>query len=166
MDTQLVNDLIDVLDQEAKTYDDILKISKNKTNIIVEGKVNELEKIVKLEQSLVLQMSKMEDQRERLISKISGIIGIEPEKITIKSLITHVDKKQGEILKKQQEGIAETLKELGGSNDLNSKLIKNSLDYIRFSLNLFASAGNIDNNYNLSGQKQNGKERTFFDFKV
>jgi flagellar biosynthesis/type III secretory pathway chaperone len=166
LNRQLIDDLIDVLLQESKIYDEILKISKNKTNIIVEGKVNELEKIVKLEQTFVLQMARMEGQRERLVSEISGIIGIEPEKITIKSLVDYVDKKQGAMLKEQQEKIVQTVKELSSSNDLNSKLIKSSLDYISFSLNLFANAGNADNNYGETGEKQVGKERNFFDFKV
>lgn len=166
MDNQLIVELIDVLEQESRIYDDILKISKNKTNIIVEGKVIELEKIVKLEQSLVLQMAKMEDQRERLVGKISTIIGMEPEKITLKNLVSFVKKEHGEILERQQEKIRDVLKELSSANELNSKLIKNSLDYISFSLNLFASVGNVDNNYNVTGEKQAGKERNFFDFKV
>jgi hypothetical protein len=166
LDNRLIADLIDVLLQESKIYDEILKISKNKTNIIVEGKVIELEKIVKLEQSLVLQMAKMEDQRENLVGKISAIIGMKPEEITIKSLVNYVDKEQGVILKEQQEKIVETVTLLSGSNDLNSKLIKSSLDYISFSLNLFANAGNADNNYSGTGEKRTGKERNFFDFKI
>lgn len=166
MDNQLINELIEVLEQESKIYDEILKISKNKTNIIVEGKVIELEKIVKLEQSLVLQMAKMEDQRELIVGKISKIIGMEPEKITLKNLVASMEKENGKILEQQQEKIGQTLKELTNANELNSKLIKSSLDYISFSLNLFASAGNVDNNYNVTGEKRAGKERNFFDFKV
>ena len=51
----LINELISVLDQEARVYENILRMSKSKTNIIVEGKVAELDNMVKLEQSLILQ---------------------------------------------------------------------------------------------------------------
>lgn len=166
MNTQIISELISVLDQEASVYEDILKISQNKTSIIVEGKVNELEKIVKYEQSLVLQMAKMEDQREKLINKISAEIGVKPEEITLTIIINYAGKEQGTVLKNQQEKIQKAVKELTSANDLNSKLIKSSLDYISFSLNIFASAGNADNNYGLSGEKIGGKDKNFFDFKV
>lgn len=163
---EVVKELMDVLDQEAKLYDDILKISKNKTSIIVEGKVTELEKIVKLEQSLVLQMAKLENQRENLIDKISKHIGIKPEDITISSLIKFLGKDQSEKMKTLQNNIVKTVKDLSDTNGLNSKLIKNSLDFISFSLNMYANAGNEDNNYGLGGRKIDGKERNFFDLKI
>lgn len=42
MNNQLVKGLIDVIEKESKIYEDILEISKNKTDIIVKGKVKEL----------------------------------------------------------------------------------------------------------------------------
>lgn len=166
MDTQVINELVNVLNSEAKIYDDILKISKNKTNIIVEGKVSELENIVKLEQSLVLQMSKLENERENLINKISRDIGIKPEDLTITDLVKYTGESQRNILKSQQENMLKVIKDLSDTNNLNSKLIKNSLEYINFSLNLYANTGNADNNYNVSGSTSDKSVKNFFDIKI
>jgi hypothetical protein len=38
MNSQKINDLMDVLEREAGIYDDLLKISQNKTDIIVKGR--------------------------------------------------------------------------------------------------------------------------------
>ncbi len=166
MDNQLILDLIGILEQENRVYDDILKISKNKTNIIIEGKVSELESIVKLEQSLVLQMGKLESQREEMIEKMSGFLKVDPADITITELMKYLEPGQAMKLKGVQDKLGNTLKELKGANELNSKLIKNSLDYISFSVNILTDAGTGSNNYGHSGQVGDSKKRSFFDIKL
>ncbi|MCX7746381.1 MAG: flagellar protein FlgN [Clostridia bacterium] len=165
MDT-MIHELIQILSNESKIYEDILNISKNKTSIIVEGKVNELEKIVKLEQSLVLQIAKLESQRETLIYKISKAMGVKPGELTISELIKKVGREYAEKLKFTQETLAKTIKEIGTNNEVNSKLIKNSLEYINFSLNIVANVGNSDNNYGVDAEKNSGKTKNFFDLKI
>ena len=162
----MINELIDVIEQENRVYDDILKISKNKTGIIVEGKVTELESIVKLEQSLVLQMSRLENQREALVDKMSGVLKMKPEDITITGLARQLEADQARKLKHVQDKLVYTLKELKNTNELNSKLIKNSLDYINFSVNILTDAGAGSNNYGNNGQVGDSKKRSFFDVKL
>ncbi len=162
----LINELISVLDNEVVLYEDILKMSKDKTTVIVEGKVNELEKIIRSEQSLILQMSKIENQREILINKISKVMNQKPEELTLSFLIENSNKEQGEKLKSRQQGLSNILRELGNVNQLNSQLIRSSLDYINFSLNLFASVDNPDNNYGLEGEKSGSKPKSMFDMKI
>jgi len=58
------------------------------------------------------------------------------------------------------------LKELGSVNDMNSQLIRSSLDYINFSLNLFAGSDSQDNNYGLEGEKSDTKAKSMFDIKI
>lgn len=162
----LVNELISVLEQEIGLYEEILKVSKDKTSIIVEGKVNELEKIVKVEQTLILQVSKVENQREILINKISKVINRKPDEVNLTVLIENTNKEPGAKLKEQQEILGSFMKELGSVNQLNSQLIRSSLDYINFSLNLFANAENQDNNYGVEGEKPSTKTRSLFDIKI
>jgi flagellar biosynthesis/type III secretory pathway chaperone len=166
LDTQIVNELFSVLDQESKIYGDILKIAKNKTSIVVEGRVAELENIVKLEQSLVLQLAKFESQRELLIDKLSRASGLKPDAVTISEIISRIGSAQGEKLKSLQQAMSLTIQDLKSTNELNSRLIKNSLDFINFSLGLFVNADSTDNNYGVSGEKPSGKTKNFFDAKI
>jgi len=62
MNDRLINDLMDVLLQESKIYEDILEISKKKTDVIVKGKVSELESITNLEQSLIVKLENSKKQ--------------------------------------------------------------------------------------------------------
>jgi flagellar biosynthesis/type III secretory pathway chaperone len=166
LDTQVINELITVLDQENRVFDSILKISKSKTNIIVEGKVSELENVVKLEQSLVLQMGRLEDMREKLVEKLAVHLRIKPSDITISELMKYIESEQAQKLKSFQDALCTTVNELKNSNELNAKLIKNSLVYIDFSINLFASVHTEGNNYGSTGTVGDTKKRTFFDVKL
>lgn len=166
LNNSLITELIDVLQQENAVYEDILKISKNKTNIIVEGKVKELESIVKIEQSLVLQMAKLEDKRESLVGRLSQELNIKPEDITISGLVKYLQDADSRKLKWVQDKLGNTLGELKESNELNSKLIKNSLDYINFSVNILSDASSGSNNYGNNGQVGDTKKKNFFDMKL
>ncbi len=162
----LINELVTVLGLEVLLYEEILKISKDKTTVIVEGKVSELEKIIKSEQSMILEMSKVENQREILINKISKLLNQKTESLTLSFLIENCSTDQGEKLKEKQMALGNILKELGSVNDMNSQLIRSSLDYINFSLNLFAGSDSQDNNYGLEGEKSDTKAKSMFDIKI
>lgn len=166
MDGNLVKELIEVLEQENKVYEDILKISKNKTSVIVEGKVKELENIVKLEQSLVLQMARLEGQRESIVDKVSQSLKIDAADLTITELAKHLENEEARKLKWVQDKLGNTLKELKDTNELNTKLIQNSLEYINFSVNLLSDASSGSNNYGNTGQVGESKKKNFFDVKL
>lgn len=166
MNSQKINDLMDVLDQEAKIYDDILEISKNKTDIIIKGKVSELENITKLEQSLILRMGKLETLRETLVTEISSIIGINPSNMTVSELAKHLDINQAKRLNGYKEHMTSIIKEIREANEINTKLIKNSIDYIDFSINILSSTKSEGNNYSRVGQVNESKKKTYFDVKL
>lgn len=166
IDRESVNELIIVLGQETELYTEILNITKNKTNTIVEGKVAELENMVKLEQSLLLKMGKLETLREQSIDKISAQIGVKPSELTLSQLYKHLDEQDVQALKKHQNKMAAIVNEVKNSNDLNSKLIKNSLDYINFSINLLTEMNSVNNSYGFDGNSSNSKKRNIFDVKL
>lgn len=166
LDSHVITRLIDILDQEARLYDSILRLSKNKTNIIVEGKVAELEGMVKIEQSLILQMGKLESEREGIIESIAMNLSLEPSEITISELTNCLQKDQADKLKLCQQKMTEILNQLKNTNEINSKLIKNSLDYIDFSINIISAVDTGSNNYSNSGHVSNSKKRSFFDVKL
>ena len=166
MDSFLVDELIGVLNKEAVLYEDVLKMSKNKTGIIVEGKIADLESIVKLEQSMILQLAKLEDIREGLVEKLSKQLGVDSNELTITQLSNLLQKEQASKLNTCHKGLAKVLTELRDANGLNSKLIKNSLEYIDFSINLLANVNTAGNLYGNSGQTNESRKRNFFDVKL
>jgi len=166
MEEGLARQLTDVLNQENEIYETLSKISNNKTNLIVGGKVNELESIVKLEQSLVMKMSKLEAQREKIVEALCRVLGKKPEEVTISGLATQLGQNESEKLQACQEKMVNNINKLKNTNDLNSKLIKNSLEYIDFSINMMTSIDTVTNSYGSSGHSGDTKKRNLFDVKL
>ncbi len=166
MDSSLIKQLTQVLNQENEIYDTLAKLSNNKTQVIVEGKVQDLDSIVKIEQSLVLKISKLEQQREEVVEIMCNQLGIKPEEITISEILKLAANDEGKELKNCQDNLRATLNGLKEKNELNSKLLKNSLDYIDFSLNMMTSIGTINNNYESTGGSGDSKKRSIFDIKL
>lgn len=166
LDNVMIGKLVEILDKEAAVYEDILKLSENKTGIIVKGNVAELESIVKLEQSLVVQLGRLENVREEMVGRISAALHTEPSKVTISQLTTFIGAEESGKLQKCQNRLESVLTELKGKNELNSKLIKSSLDYIDFSINVISSNAATGNNYGDSGSVAEGGKRRLFDVKL
>ena len=166
MDTKPADKLIDVLNKELAIYKDILKISRNKSDIIVKGRVSDLESITKLEQTMIFQLGRLEGERERLVEELAGGMGIKADEITLSGLEEVLPEEQKEKLSRCRKQFSNTIKNLRDANALNSRLIKNSLDYIDFSINLLTYAGAAGNNYENSGQSKDGDRKNFFDMKL
>lgn len=166
MDNVLINSLIDVLNKETALYEGILKLSKSKTDVIVEGKVSELESITRLEQSMILQLGKLEEGREELVDKLAVQLNVKASDITLASLEKLFSKEQAEKFKNCHNTLPKLVNDLSDANVLNSKLIRSSLDYIDFSINILTNAGSTGNNYGISGQSSALKKRSFFDMKL
>lgn len=166
MDNTLVERLIEILDREKSIYESILKLSTDKKEVIVAGKVSELEGITRLEQSIILKLGKLEEEREELTAKLAEALKTKPSEITLSGLVTIVSGEQAVRLKNCQDSLLKTVSDIRNTNTLNSKLIRNSLDYIDFSVNILTNAGATGNNYSNSGQSNDPKKRNFFDIKL
>lgn len=162
----MIDALVGILKKEADLYEGILKLSKNKTDVIVEGKVSELEGITSLEQSMILKLGKLEKEREKLVEQIALQLHAEASDITITSLGEQLSGEQADKLRDCHHMLSKLVNELDTANGLNSKLIRNSLDYINFTLNLLTNAGTAGNNYGSSGQANDLKKTNLFDVKL
>ncbi len=161
-----VEKLIDILNGQGQIYKDLLDISKNKTGVIVEGKVKELESITKVEQTLIFKMGDFEDQLEMVIEDIKRELSIDDKQITMMSIVSRLDGEPKKKLEEKTKEIFETVKELDHTNKLNAKLISNSLDYIDFSINLYSNANSDSSgSYEQSGDVR-GNKSSFFDIKT
>ncbi len=166
MEATLTKQLVDILNRENDIYETLSKVSNNKTDLIVGGKVNELENITKIEQSLIIKIAKLEDERESIVDKLCIILEKKPEEVTISALVDKLGQEESDELKACQEKIVKTISNLRSTNDLNAKLIKNSLEYIDFSINMMTSIDNVNNSYGSSGMSGDTKKRNFFDMKL
>lgn len=159
--------LADILECEAILYKDAGEISAKKTDVIVRGKIEDLDCLVKAEQSIIVKIGKLEDEREKIVEALSAELGLELENATLSDISSHFDDRSHERLKACQNSLSRTLGDLKNSNDMNSQLIQNALDYVNFSVNLITTNQNSTNTYTHDGGEIRGNHRrSVFDVKL
>lgn len=138
-----VNGLLILLEQEAEFYENLLDISLKEQKSIVSGKVDEIEKITKEKEKIILEINKLEKARLLIWKDLSEKFSLAPSDLTLVRLQEKLGEKYSEklnILQKRIETVVHKLKNIAESN---AELIKTSLDYIQFSLNLLSSSPSL-----------------------
>lgn len=165
---EIAGALAGVLEQEALLYRDAADISSKKTDIIVHGKIEELDSLVKAEQAIILKIGRLENEREKIVLALSEELDMDLEGVTLSDINAHLSNGSYTRLSECQKSLAQTLGGLKNSNDMNSQLIQNALDYVNFSVNLLTTNQDSGNTYSQDGgEDAAGKQRrNIFDVRL
>ncbi|NPV42734.1 MAG: flagellar protein FlgN [Firmicutes bacterium] len=163
-----LRELAEVLKKELDIYKDILTLSERKTDIIASGDIKGLDEIVKSEESLILNIGKLEDERYNILLNLQKTNGIDANKITLSELLEKLDPEQEYNLAEIQKQISDTLSRLEKVNERNALLIKKALEHINNSLELITSAWDKETGvYGLEKDAKTRKDvKSFLDYKV
>ncbi|NMB34489.1 MAG: flagellar protein FlgN [Clostridium sp.] len=166
MSNHAVDHLINIIEEETMIYKDLVEISKNKTDVIVKGKVNELETMTELEQSLIIKIGKLEAAREKIVENVCSLLDLDAQSATISQVLECVEAPQAEKLKQKKQDLLSVLDDIMHANEINEKLLKSSIDFIDFSINIMSNSNSDENNYGDSGKINESKKKTYFDVKL
>ena len=135
----LMEDLIDCLEQEEKEFSRLLTLSRKKTPVIVNNKVNELEKITDEEQIIVSSITSLESKREAVTKDIAEVINKDVEELKLTTLIDLMSNqpKDRTRLSNIHDKLSATVREVRQVNENNAELIKHSLEMVNFDLSIF-----------------------------
>ncbi len=162
---QAVYDLTILLEKEKSIYEGILNLEREKTNILINNDVSKLTVMTKTESTLVLEISRLETSREEIVFRISKLLNICMPILAISELKNHLDDHLYNRIKLISSKIKALLSTIKNVNELNSKLIKNSLDHINFSINLVTAVSTNSNNYINTGELYEVTRKNLCDFK-
>lgn len=164
----LIEALFSVLKEETDHYTTLLDMADNKKDVIIKGDVPSLQEITKREQELAGHILCLEKQRKQTLEDICLVLGKEPQNITINSLIESLQGEDKIKLKELNEKLTGILIKLQEENESIKVLLRQSLEFIDFTVNAVQSMSqNISNNtYEAKGNRYNNHEgRNFFDAK-
>lgn len=159
----LIEELISVLSEENKEYQDLVILSHEKTNVIVKGDIEYLKQITEVEQNFIARITKLEKKRTEIVNDIGTVLCKNPEELTVKVIIGLL-KGQDEAQRKLSaiyDELKITLNNMVTVNELNKNLVNQSLELIEFDLNLLQNAykepeiANYSNNAYSTGMKNN-----------
>lgn len=129
-----INDLFDVLNGEMLLYKDLLDISSKKTDVIIHGKIQELDNMTKVEGNIICRLSKLEEEREKILQQYDNT-----GEITISELCKMLPADDAFRLRKIQVEFESILKALNDRNGLNKSLLQQSIEYVNYSIGVISS---------------------------
>ncbi|MBP5249317.1 MAG: flagellar protein FlgN [Lachnospiraceae bacterium] len=146
----LIEELITTLNDELAVYEALVPLADRKSGVIIENRVDELERITEQEQLAAEHLGSLEKKREKIMNSMRTVLNKRNSDLKLDELIELLAKQpdtQRE-LSALRKRLKETLSRMKTLNDRNSKLIASSLEISDFQLNMIRSSRQyIGNNY-------------------
>lgn len=155
----LVEELVIVLKEESKVYEELIPIAESKTPVIVQNDLQKLQQITSREQELVDIITHLENQRMRVVRNMAIVLGKQEAQIKSKDIIESLvrEPKEQKELRILHDHLKQTIHKLMEINNRNKSLINQSLEMIEFNMNFIQSTrmspGN--NNYTKGAVNRN-----------
>ena len=136
----LMENIIEVLEQENTEYRTLIKLSEEKTPIIIKGDLENLNRITEAEQVIVARIQKLEKERMSTMADIAEVTNFKAD-IKLGDLITMMDKHPAEQAKLRDlhDRLKETMRRMKQVNEQNRDLLQDSLEMVQFEMNLLQS---------------------------
>ena len=137
----LMQELIQTLYREKEKYEKFFELSKRKTTVLVEGKVDELQKITEEEQKLVDIINIVDKKREGILKDMADVLNKKPQELTLLRLAEFLNsqpEEQKELVSLHDE-LKRLLKNVQSLNEQNKELVNELLKMVAFDMNLIKS---------------------------
>lgn len=133
----LIDELISVLGAENEEYKKLIKISSEKTKVIIREDLDKLQAITAKEQEHTGTLINLEKKREEVTSDIAMVLNQKESDLTVKTIINILagQKEVQSRLIQVHDDLKYTLKNFAMINEINKNLINESLEIIDFNLN-------------------------------
>lgn len=119
-----------------KIYQEVLGLGYRKRDILVQNDVEELLKITKEEEVLLLQLNKLDGIQKGMIKDLSQVYGLGNKKVTLNQLSQLADQEMtGNLINVEQE-LSKVVTELKELNEVNNQLVNQGLYIANYSINL------------------------------
>ena len=137
----LMDDLLGVLDSEEKGYRDLIALSEEKRQVIIDSDVKRLDEITEQEQLVADKLHNLELKRVGILSDMAVVLGQNPNELTVERMI-HILAKQPVEQQKLIDSrgrLRAALDEMKKWNQQNKVLLEQALEMVEFDLTLFKS---------------------------
>jgi len=150
------DELVEILKVELDCLKAIKELSYEKTDVIVNSKIEELENITQRETELINQMANLEKIRLNLLNTWGVDV-----RASLSEIIDKIPEDKEELLKLSDE-LKSYLKDIQTRNDMNKQLIEDNLEWLEFNINLITQAATPAT----YSKKDSKSGRSIFDRKV
>lgn len=159
--------LTTTLEKLYKLHKSLFDLSVNKTDVIKKGDMGELDRVLKGEQKHLAAINTVEAERQRESSHYLNSRGVAfIEAPTISQCIEHSSPQEQETLAKWQQKLVDIIGELRVQNELNQKLVYQSLQFVNMNLSMTQPQPEQSTYSRPNGEKKAPTSRSIFDSKA
>lgn len=153
--------ILELLERQKKTHEELLGLSYEKRQAIVKSDTGRLNEIVHQELKGLAKMNQHEKRRSALLKDISRTLGIGESEITLSMIIGKADGEKRDRLIALQKELIELLNSQAEINKQNQELLKLQLDYSDVMLNVFVGSDDpLNNFYSDNGRSGDDKRQS------
>lgn len=137
----LMEEFLDILENEKAEYDQLVNLSSQKRQIIIDGNIPQLEEVTGQEQDITSNLKHLENKRLQIINDMAIVLSKEPEELTLTNMIAFLNNqpKEQERLVELQKSLKSTIEQMTNINLQNQALLEQALEMVEFDLTLFKS---------------------------
>ncbi|MCL2821095.1 MAG: flagellar protein FlgN [Oscillospiraceae bacterium] len=143
---QRLADLCALLKEQKEVLENMLALSKEERQIIVNGEADKLENVIRLELKELNKLGAIERKRLALHGLIAAELGLQTDEITVTKIAEKAQPDEREAIKKLQTELMPLIEEHAAVNKENRELIKAHVEYSETMLNLMSESEDPLNN--------------------
>lgn len=127
--------IVEILEQLVVEHEKMLKLAEHKKDVLIKGNIDELSRILQFESRCINAIQSLELEREKHVSLYLMQRGIRKETCYLGDLIEMAEKPElKQSLSTCQQKLSNSISELKLVNELNQKLIEQSLAFLNFTI--------------------------------
>jgi len=167
-ESQLLEDLITLLNEQSKAFEQFLTILRGKQQLIVQNDIDALRKCILDEQHLIQKCRLMSGRLSSFLEKYSLHCGVDRGKLRLRDIIAAAPREQALQLKNLQLRICRDLEQISSLNSENKYLVNFSIEFIKGMVQVFLKEGDPKSQtYTVSGiLASSDKYNKILDFQV
>ncbi|TMU84299.1 flagellar protein FlgN [Bacillus sp. BHET2] len=159
--------LITTLEKLYKLHKSLFDLSVDKTDVIKQGEMSELDSVLKGEQKHLAAINTVEVDRQRESSHYLQSRGVVlNDAPTISQCIEHSSPEDQATLVHWQQKLVDIISELKIRNELNQKLVYQSLQFVNMNLSMMQPEPDQSTYSRPNGEKKSPTGRSMFDSKA
>ncbi|MGI6587819.1 MAG: flagellar protein FlgN [Peptococcia bacterium] len=126
-------ELIKILEEQRENYRQLMDLSVQKHQYLINGDLDELNELTMQEETLIFQLGKLEGKREKCFSLLAELGGFD-ENFTLQEVLPQLPQNSQEQLRQIQKDFSVLIQDLAKLNEENMLLLEQSLRFVNFTV--------------------------------
>lgn len=154
----LVKELLRHLGAQKDLHIELLKLSEAKKSALIDNVIDELDRIVRSEQALLMKAGELERRRKAAHDSLLRSAGITAN-LSLKEIAEIVPTEQKDEILRLHDEFSDVLKRQMKANEVNRQLLESRISYINLMIGNMSQGMDTTNRYGSEGEDARGRDQ-------